>query len=154
MRITKPSPCIRLGSSALLLTSTGCLGLHAGALYDHSQHVVKPMIGVSLEAFGPLDTDKPTYGARTGVLYPFGGTARVSLQPEANLPVTRGYGNVTLAAGIASGPFAFHSTACFRQLEGLNYGACGHWFSDGSYGADFNLSFFFPILFADFGHVY
>jgi len=112
------------------------------------------MIGLSLEAFGPILADKPTAGARTGFLYPFGGTTRVSLQPEGSLPVVPQYGNVTLAAGIASGPFAFHSTVCYRHLELLSYGACGHWFSDGSVGGDLNLSFFFPILFADLSHIH
>jgi len=129
----------------------GCFGIHAGAIYDHNQHEVKPMIGLSLEAFGDLNTRKTTYGARTSVLYPFGGKARVSLQPETNLALVPEYGNVTLAAGIASGPFALHGTACYRHIEILNYGACGHWFSDGSYGADLNLGVFFPIFFANFG---
>jgi hypothetical protein len=129
------------------------LGIHAGALYDHRQQKVQPMLGLSLEGYGPIEGNKPSAGARTGFLYPFNGTTRVSLQPEGSLPIVPRTGNVTLAAGIASGPLAFHSTLCYRHFDIGNYGACAHWFSDGSYGGDLNLNFFFPILFASIGNI-
>jgi hypothetical protein len=112
------------------------------------------MVGVTLEGFGGTDTRRPTFGAASRALYSLGGKARVSVQPEANLPIVRDFGNLSVAAGIASAPAAFHGSLCYRHLELVSYGGCGHWYSDGSFGADLNLSLFVPVLFAKLDRVH
>lgn len=140
----------------LVAVLPGCVGVHAGALYDYQRATVVPTAGVFLEGFAGFESAgrvRPMLGGRSSLLVPGTRRVNVSVQPEVSLPLTSGEANerwaATLAVGPALRPTSLNTSACLRDLGIVSYGFCQQWFSEGLIGADANLSFFFPILFAD-----